>query len=108
VFGGLGDGCASRRNWLDADSGAHAWANRFEGEVEDVFKFQDEVMEKVVAAIAPRVEQAEIARAKRRPPGNTDAYDCYLRGLACLFPATDETLGQALRLFEEASALDPD
>jgi hypothetical protein len=76
--------------------------------VEDVFKFQDEVMEKVVAAIAPRVEQAEIARAKRRPPGNTDAYDCYLRGLACLFPATDETLGQALRLFEEASALDPD
>jgi TolB-like protein len=93
---------------IDADNGAHTWADRFDGEVEDIFEFQDEVTEKVVVAIAPRVEQAEIARAKRRPPGNTDAYDCYLRGLACLSPATDETLGQALRLFEKASALDPD
>ena len=67
---------------IDTASGAHSWADRFEGALEDVFAFQDEVTEKVVAAIAPQVERAEIARARRRSSGNTDAYDCYLRGLA--------------------------
>ncbi|SEP24144.1 adenylate cyclase [Rhodospirillales bacterium URHD0017] len=93
---------------IDAENGTHTWADRFEGKVADVFALQDEVTEKVVVAIAPLVEQAEIARAKRAPPDNTDAYDCYLRGLACLSPVTIEGRAQALRLFEEASALDPD
>src|SRR5262249_4148334 len=72
------------------------------------FELQDEVTEKVVGAIAPRVERAEILRARRRPPGSTDAYDCYLRGLACLSPITVEGMERALALFTEASALDPD
>ena len=93
---------------IDAASGAHIWAERFDGALEDVFEFQDEVTEKVVGAIAPRVERAEIVRAWRRPPSNTDAYDCYLRGLACLSPMTVEGLEQALDLFTKASALDPD
>jgi TolB-like protein/class 3 adenylate cyclase len=93
---------------IDAASGAHIWADRFDGALEDVFEFQDEVTEKVVGAIAPRVERAEIKRAWRRPPSNTDAYDCYLRGLACLSPMTADGLEQALGLFTKASALDPD
>lgn len=93
---------------IDAVSGAHLWADRFDGALEDVFEFQDEVTEKVVGAIAPRVERAEIVRAWRRPPRNTDAYDCYLRGLTCLSPMTVDGLEQALALFTKASALDPD
>jgi TolB-like protein/class 3 adenylate cyclase len=93
---------------IDAASGAHIWADRFDGALEDVFEFQDQVTEKVVGAIAPRVERAEIVRAWRRPPRNTDAYDCYLRGLACLSPMTVDGLEQALGLFTKASALDPD
>jgi adenylate cyclase len=92
---------------IDAASGAHIWAERFDGALEDVFEFQDEVTEKVVGAIAPRVERAEMVRAWRRPPSNTDAYDCYLRGLACLSPMTVDGLEQALGLFTKASALDP-
>ncbi len=93
---------------IDAASGAHIWADRFDGALEDVFEFQDQVTEKVVGAIAPRLERAEIVRARRRPPSNTDAYDCYLRGLTCLSPMTADGLEQALGLFTKASALDPD
>jgi TolB-like protein len=93
---------------VDAVSSVHTWADRFEGALGDVFAFQDEVTEKVVVAIAPRVEQAEIARAKRRPAGNTDAYDCYLRGLACLSNVGVEGRAQALSLFKQASVLDPE
>ncbi len=93
---------------IETESGAHVWADRFEGSPQDVFELQDEVTEKVVGAIAPRVERAEIARALRRSLGNTDAYDCYLKGLACLYSATAEGVEQALDLFSKAGALDPD
>ena len=93
---------------IDTASGAHTWADRFEGALDDVFEFQDRVTEKVIGAIAPRMERAEVVRALRRPSSNTDAYDCYLRGLACFSPATAENLEQALALFTKATALDPD
>ncbi|MFO1109295.1 MAG: adenylate/guanylate cyclase domain-containing protein [Bradyrhizobium sp.] len=92
---------------IDAMSGAHAWADRFDGALDDVFELQDEVTQKVVGAIAPRVEQAEIARALRRPSDSTDAYDCYLRGLACINPVTSENVDRALDLFTRAIAFDP-
>ena len=93
---------------IDAQSGAHVWADRFEGSPADIFNFQDEVTQKVVVAIAPRVERVEIARALRRSSENTDAYDCYLKGLACLFPVTTQNVNQALDLFNKARTLDPD
>jgi TolB-like protein/class 3 adenylate cyclase len=93
---------------IDATSGAHTWADRFEGALEDVFALQDEVTVKVIAAIAPRVERAEIERARRRPSSNTDAYDCYLRGLSCLSPVSADSTNEAMRLFTQASTLDPD
>jgi TolB-like protein/class 3 adenylate cyclase len=93
---------------IDAQSGAHMWADRFEGSPADIFDFQDEVTQKVVVAIAPRVERVEIARALRRSSDNTDAYDCYLKGLACLFPVTTQNVNQALELFNQARTLDAD
>jgi adenylate cyclase len=92
---------------IDAQTGAHVWADRFEGAAEDVFKLQDEVTEKVVIATAPRVERAEIARALRRSSGSTDAYDFFLKGLACSI-LTAQGVDQALDLFSKATALDPD
>jgi TolB-like protein/class 3 adenylate cyclase len=91
---------------IDTASGTHTWADRFDGVLEDVFELQDEVTQKVVGAIAPRVEQAEIARALRRPSDSTDAYDCYLRGLACIYPVRSESVDRALELFEKAIAFD--
>ena len=93
---------------IDTASGAHTWADRFEGALDDVFEFQDQVTEKVIGAIAPRIERAEVVRAFRRLPGNPDAYDCYLRGLACFSPVTAASMEQALALFTKATALDPD
>ena len=67
---------------IDASTGAHLWAERFDGGLEDIFDLQDQVTASVVGAIAPRLEQAEIERAKRKPTESLDAYDYYLRGLA--------------------------
>jgi adenylate cyclase len=93
---------------IDAQSGARVWGDRFEGSPDDVFKFQDDVTEKVVIAIAPRLERAEIARALRRSSGSTDAYDYFLKGLAYLYPSNAQGVDQALDLFSQATALDPD
>jgi adenylate cyclase len=92
---------------VDAANGAHMWAERSDGALNDVFELQDEVTQKVVGAIAPRVERAEIARALRRSSESKDAYDSYLRGLACLYPVTSDSLDRALTFFTKAIAFDP-
>jgi len=92
---------------VDAANGAHLWADRVDGAIEDIFDLQDRVSASVVGAIAPRLQQAEIDRAKRKPTESLDAYDYYLRGLACELskhPDNDE----ARRLFRKAIQLDPD
>src|SRR5258705_11889657 len=66
-------------------TGAHLWAERFDGGLGDIFDLQDQVTESVVGAIAPAVEKAEIERAKRKPTESLDAYALYLRGLAKLY-----------------------
>ena len=93
---------------IDAMTGAHLWAERFDGAREDVFDLQDKLTVKVVAAIAPNVERAEIARAKRKPASNLDAYEYYLRGVACWNPATKNSVGQAQAMFRRAIELDPE
>ena len=67
---------------IDAETGAHLWADHFDGALEDIFDLQDHVTASVVGAIAPKLEREEIKRARRKPTENLDAYDCYLRGLA--------------------------
>jgi TolB-like protein len=92
---------------IDAQTGTHLWADRFEGELQDVFDLQDNVTASVVGAIAPKLQSEEIKRAKRKPTENLDAYDYYLRGLAKIHRWTVEANGEALQLFGKAIALDP-
>jgi TolB-like protein/class 3 adenylate cyclase/tetratricopeptide (TPR) repeat protein len=94
---------------VDSATGAHLWADRFDGGLGDIFDLQDQVTESVVGAIAPTVEKAEIERAKRKPTESLDAYTLYLRGLASLYQfANRQANDEALRLFNSAIELDPD
>lgn len=93
---------------IDATTGIHLWADRFEGTLQDIFELQDQISTSVVGAIAPQLERAEIARAKRKPTGSLDAYDYYLRGRASLNRGTREAIAEGLPLFQKAIGLDPD
>ena len=93
---------------VDATSGVQIWADRFEGGLEDAFDLQDRVTASVVGAIAPKLEQAEIERAKRKPTESLDAYDYYLRGLARTRHWSKEANSEALQMFYKAIELDPD
>jgi TolB-like protein len=93
---------------IDASTGSHLWADRFDGELTDVFELQDRVTGKVVGAIAPKLEQAEIERAKLKPTERLDAYDCYLRGMATFHLFTITSNKDALSLFTRAIELDPE
>src|ERR1700694_186816 len=66
---------------IDAHSGAHIWADRFDGALEDIFDLQDKLTQQVIGAIAPEIDRAEIERASRRPISNVDAVTEYYRGL---------------------------
>jgi TolB-like protein len=92
---------------IDAATGAHLWADRFDGPLVDIFDLQDQVTTSVVSAIAPKLERAEIERAKRKPTENLDAYDCFLRGIENLHQRTEASVSEALRLFYQAIELDP-
>ena len=94
---------------VDTATGAHLWADRFDGGLGDIFDLQDQVTESVVGAIAPAVEKAEIERAKRKPTERLDAYALYLRGLAKFYQIENRQANdEALRLFNSAIELDPD
>ncbi|MFK8328678.1 winged helix-turn-helix domain-containing protein [Pseudomonas sp. BJa5] len=93
---------------IDASRGTHLWAERFEGELDDIFDLQDRIAESVVGAIAPQLERAEIERAKRKPTDSLDAYDYYLRGTAKLHQGTFAAIDEALALFYKAIELDPE
>jgi adenylate cyclase len=94
---------------IDAATGIHLWADRFDGGLGDIFDLQDQVTESVVGAIAPTVEKAEIERAKRKPTESLDAYTLYLRGLARLYKfANRQANDEALHLFNSAIELDAD
>ena len=94
---------------VDTATGAHLWAERFDGGLGDIFDLQDQVTESVVGAIAPAVEKAEIERAKRKPTESLDAYALYLRGSDRLYQfAGRQANEEALRLFNSAIELDPD
>jgi TolB-like protein/class 3 adenylate cyclase len=92
---------------IDVSTGAHIWADRFEGELANIFELQDQVTASVVGAIGPKLEQAEIERAKRKPTESLDAYDHYLRGLAGVHQWTREGNIEALSHFKHAIELDP-
>ena len=92
---------------IDAATGMHLWADRFDGAIEDIFDLQDHVTTSVVGAITPTVEQAEIERAELKPTESLDAYDHYLRGIASQYQWTNEATNEALQHYYKAIELDP-
>ena len=90
---------------IDTETGAHLWADKIDGTLEDVFELQDRVASSVVGAIAPAVELAESERAKRKPPANLDSYDLYLRGSAAVWAGH---LREAITYFKRAIEKDPE
>ncbi|RZN11135.1 adenylate/guanylate cyclase domain-containing protein [Bradyrhizobium genosp. SA-3] len=93
---------------IDAPTGVHLWAERFDGGQEDIFDLQDQVTARVVGEIAPKLEQAEIERAKHKPTDSLDAYDYYLRGRANLNRGTRDATDEALSQFYQTLQIDPD
>ena len=92
---------------IEAATGAHIWADRFERDMTDIFALQDDVTLAVISAIQPKLFQAEIALATRRRPEDLTAYDFYLRAIQQAVPSTREGLAEALRLAQRALELDP-
>jgi adenylate cyclase len=93
---------------IDCENGAHIWADRLDGPLENIFELQDQVTSKVVGSIAPKLSQAEIERVKRKSVQSLDAYDCFLRGLSHSYVVTRGTQEEAARLLYRAIQLDPD
>jgi TolB-like protein/tetratricopeptide (TPR) repeat protein len=93
---------------IDATTGAHLWAERFDSTLDDIFDLHDELATSVVGAIAPQLERAEILRAKHKPTAKLDAYDHYLRGMASFHQGSRDGTSDALRLFYQAIEHDRD
>ena len=93
---------------IDAINGAHLWADRFDGSLEDVFELQDNVAASVAGVIEPALQAAEAARSAARPTADLGAYDSYLRALVVFQPMTKAAVAEALGLLEQAIAIDHD
>jgi adenylate cyclase len=91
---------------IDALTGTHLWADRFEGSLEDIFALQDRVAISVAGVIEPALQAAEAARSANRPTNDLTAYDLYLRAYPTLWSSARK-IPQALRLLEQAIARDP-
>src|SRR5271167_3404238 len=92
---------------IDTATGAHIWADRFDGALDDIFELQDQVASGVIGAIEPKLRHSEIERASRKPTESLDAYDLYLRALALRDKHTDESVRAAIALLKQALAIDP-
>ena len=93
---------------IEAATGGHAWADRFEGRCQDIFDLQDRVTETVIGAVQPSLRLAEVRRAKRKRADSLDAYDCVMRALPSVWLVDEEANAEALRLLQKAIELDPD
>jgi adenylate cyclase len=93
---------------VDAISGHHVWADRFEGDVSDIFDLQDKVTESVVGAVEPSILLQEIKQARMKPTDYISAYDLYLRALPRFYSMTREGFADVRRLTNEALSIDPD
>src|SRR3984893_3190185 len=92
---------------IDTTVGAHIWAERFDGALDDIFELQDQVASSVAGAMEPKLRQSEIERASRKPTANLTAYDLYLRALAQSYRLTEDGVAEALVLARQALVIDP-
>ena len=93
---------------VEAETGIHLWAHRYDSRLDDIFALQDEITLSVVGAIEPSLRDAEIERVKRKRPDNLDAYDLVLRALPHVYVAMPEEAAKAVPLLERALALEAD
>jgi len=92
---------------VEAETGKHVWAQRYDRDLADIFALQDEITEAVTIAIAPAIAEAEQQRAMRKPPGSLDAWAAYQRGLWHSSRASTEDNALAQKFFQQAVDLDP-
>jgi adenylate cyclase len=92
---------------IDATNGAHLWADRFDGSLEDVFDLQDKVASSVAGVIEPALQAAETKRSVDRPTNDLTAYDLYLRAYAMILSSAPTQIPEALRLLQQAIECDP-
>jgi TolB-like protein/cytochrome c-type biogenesis protein CcmH/NrfG len=92
---------------IDTTTGAHIWAERFDGALDDIFELQDQVASSVAGAMEPKLRQSEIERASRKPTANLTAYDLYLRALAQSYRLTEDGVAEAVVLARQALVIDP-
>ncbi len=93
---------------VETETGAHVWADRFDGVIANIFDLQDEITASVVGAIEPQLRDAELVRAARHRPTNPTAYDCFLRGMARYYTESREENDATMGLLRSAIASDPD
>ncbi len=93
---------------IDGASAAHIWAGKFDGDINDIFDFQDRFAEYVTGVIEPSIRRAEIERARLKPPHNLSAYDLYLRALPLVLSNSLSETGKALQLLNASLQLDPE
>ncbi len=93
---------------IDTTNGAHVWADRVDGSLEDVFDLQDRITERVAGALQPSIRLAEVERARRKRPQDMGAYDYTMRAMPHVWALEQEASAKAQDLFAQALALDPD
>jgi len=92
---------------IDGMTGHHVWADRFDGDLNDIFDLQDRVTESVVGAVEPSIRLEEIRLAHNKPTNSVTAYDLYLRALPCFYKMTREGFAEVRKLTNEALSIDP-
>ncbi len=92
---------------VDATTGNHVWAERYDRHLDDIFDLQDEMTQTIVAALEPELATAERERAKRKPPGSLGAWEAYQRGLSHLYRFSSDGFVEAKKLLGRAVELDP-
>src|SRR5262249_29145378 len=93
---------------IDAMTGTHIWAERYDRNIQDIFDIQDEITGTIVSTLSGKIRIATMERAKRKPPQSWRAYDCFLMGMeSYLLPPTTENLWRAIQFFRKAIEIDP-
>jgi adenylate cyclase len=93
---------------IESATGYHVWADKFDGDAQDVFELQDKIVESVVGAIEPALRYSEHERSHAKQTDNLSAYDLYLRSMAKAHQYTEKGVTEALEILSDALKLDPD
>lgn len=92
---------------IDAETGHHVWAERFDRKFEDVFAVQDEITERIAGIVAPELSKAELRRSASKRPDSLDAWECYVRGISAINEGSREGNARAQESLTRAVELDP-